>query len=93
MLKMILNLNKNVLARTFCCSRLVLFNSRNCIISFLFLTSILLISVILLPGCGGDQASGNNNDRGKSEGDNSKIAAAIPVQVAAVKRDSISLSP
>jgi membrane fusion protein (multidrug efflux system) len=46
----------------------------------------------MLLGCGGDQASGNNNDRAKSETDNSKISAAIPVQVAAAKRSDISLS-
>jgi membrane fusion protein (multidrug efflux system) len=91
MRKKVLDHNKDFLARTFCHSRLVVFNSRNCIKSFLFLTSILLISTILLSGCGGDQASGNNN-RGNSEEDNSKISAAIPVQVAAVKRGDISLS-
>jgi membrane fusion protein (multidrug efflux system) len=59
----------------------------------MFLTSILLISTILFSGCGSDQASGNqSNDLGKSERDNSKISAAIPVQVAAVKRGEISLS-
>ena len=85
MWKMIVNLNKNVFVRTYC-------YSRNCVTSFLLLTSILLISAILLAGCGGDQASGNNNDRGKPDGDNSKVVAAIPVQVTAVKKDSISLS-
>jgi membrane fusion protein (multidrug efflux system) len=64
----------------------------NCIEKFLFLTTIILISTILLSGCGSDQASGNNNDRANSDGDNSKITAAIPVQVAAVKRSDISLS-
>jgi membrane fusion protein (multidrug efflux system) len=92
MRKKILDHNKEILARTFYHSRLVVFNSRNCIKSFLFLTGILLISAILLSGCGGDQASGNNNDRGKSDGDNPRISAAIPVQVAAVKKDDISLS-
>jgi membrane fusion protein (multidrug efflux system) len=85
MWKMIVNLNKNVFVRTYC-------YSRNCVTSFLLLTSILLISAILLAGCGGDQASGNNNDRGKPDRDNSKDVAAIPVQVTAVKKDSISLS-
>ena len=85
MWKMIVNLNKNVFVRTYC-------YSRNCVTSFLLLTSILLISAILLAGCGGDQASGNNNDRGKPDRDNSKVVAAIPVQVTAVKKDSISLS-
>ena len=55
--------------------------------------NIFILSAIVVMGCGGDQAEGNKPDKnGDSEGDNSKLSAAIPVQVAAVKRSNISLS-
>ena len=57
------------------------------------LNIIILFGATLLIGCGGDQADGNKrNNPGSSDGDNSKISAAIPVQVVAVKRSNISLS-
>ncbi len=93
MRKMILNHNySHVTTGSLYYSKLVLFNWSYFVKSFIILTCILLIFSILLLGCGGDQASGNNNDHAKSEGDKSKISAAIPVQVAAAKRGDISLS-
>jgi membrane fusion protein, multidrug efflux system len=55
--------------------------------------NIFILFGILIIGCGGDQADGNKrNNSGDSEGDNSDLSAAIPVQVVAVKRSNISLS-
>ena len=68
-----------------------LYYTVNCLKSLLFLFITILSSTIVLTGCSGDQASGNN-DRGSAEAENSKMSAAIPVQVAAVKRGDISLS-
>ena len=61
--------------------------------AFIILCSILLIGALLFSGCGSDKGNGNQNKGdGNSEGDDSKITAAIPVQAAAVKRGDISLS-
>ena len=94
MRKKMLNDNTHFMTRTFCSSKLAAHKFLYFIKSFISLSSILLIIGVLIQGCGSDRASGNNsNDRRSpnSRGE-SKISAAIPVQVADVKRGDISLS-
>jgi membrane fusion protein (multidrug efflux system) len=91
MYEMKINQYKKLLSISKYCSEYKLNDILNNLKSLLVLCIIVLSSMTVLTGCGGDQVSGNTG-RGGGEGENSKMSAAIPVQVAAVKRGDISLS-
>jgi len=93
MQKMILNENINHnRVKNFCCFGQKKLMALNLLKSVMFLTAIPLMIAIVLPGCGDKNQAGGNKSTGRGKSDNSNIAAAIPVQVAAVKRGEISLS-
>ncbi len=93
MRKMILNHNNFIAKLFFSFLKMPTSNSFNTIKGCIFLSTFILIAISLLSGCGSDKAGENqSNDPGKSEGSDSNISAAIPVQAVAVKRGEISLS-
>jgi membrane fusion protein (multidrug efflux system) len=66
-------------------------NSPHLLKHYLFLTSILVAISIAFMGCGDNKASSNNSDnRRMSSIEESRVSAAIPVQVAAAKSGEIS---
>ena len=86
MRKMEIKHYKNILLKSIHQSKIKISKTKIAILAIFILNISTLFS-----GCGSDQASGNTK-RGNSGEDNAITSAAIPVQVAAVKRGDISLS-